>query len=77
MKCGEPPYTKDVDIWVNNSASNYLRVVGALKKFGAPLEHDGITAGTFTEKRIVYQIRVAPVRIDILTAITSPGTAQK
>ena len=42
----------------------------ALKKFGAPLEHDGITAETFTEKQVVYQIGIAPVRIDILTEIT-------
>ena len=51
-------------------AHNSLRVVGALKKFGAPLEHDGITAETFTEKQVVYQIGIAPVRIDILTEIT-------
>lgn len=49
---------------------NSLRVVKALTKFGAPLEHDGITAATFAEKQVVYQIGVAPVRIDILTQIT-------
>ena len=70
MKYGEPRYTKDLDVWVHNSARNSLRVVGALNKFGAPLEHDGITAETFTEKQVVYQIGVAPVRIDILTEIT-------
>jgi hypothetical protein len=47
-----------------------LRLVGALKKFGAPLEHDQITPDTFTQKQIVYQICIAPVRIDILTEIT-------
>ena len=45
-------------------------MVGALKKFGAPLDHDGITSGTFAEKQVVYQIGIAPVRIDILTEIT-------
>ena len=70
MKYGEPRYTKDLDVWVHNSPQNSLRVVGALKKFGAPLEHDGITAETFTEKQVVYQIGIAPVRIDILTEIT-------
>jgi hypothetical protein len=45
-------------------------VVGPLKKFGAPLDHDGITADTFAEKQVVYQIGIAPVRIDILTEIT-------
>src|SRR6266403_1695598 len=70
MKYGEPRYTKDLDVWVHNSAQNSLRVVGALTKFGAPLEHDGITPETFTEKQVVYQIGIAPVRIDILTEIT-------
>jgi hypothetical protein len=45
-------------------------LVGALKKFGAPLEHDGITAETFSAKQVVYQIGIAPVRIDVLTEIT-------
>jgi hypothetical protein len=67
MKYGEPRYTKDLDVWVHSSASNSLRVVEALKKFGAPLENDGITAKAFREKQAVYQIGIAPVRIDILT----------
>jgi len=70
MKYGEPRYTKDLDVWVHNSSHNSVRVIGALKKFGAPLEHDGITPETFTEKQVVYQIGIAPVRIDILTEIT-------
>jgi predicted nucleotidyltransferase len=70
MKYGEPRYTKDLDVWVHNSAQNSLRVVEALKKFGAPLDHDGITAETFTGKQVVYQIGIAPVRIDILNEIT-------
>jgi len=70
MKYGEPRYTKDLDVWVHNSPQNSLRVVRALKKFGAPLEHDAITAETFAEKQVVYQIGIAPVRIDILTEIT-------
>ncbi len=70
MKYGEPRYTKDLDVWVNNSTENSARVVAALKRFGAPLEHDGITADTFCGHQVVYQIGVAPVRIDILTEIT-------
>jgi predicted nucleotidyltransferase len=70
MKYGEPRYTKDLDVWVHNSMENAARVVEALKNFGAPLEHDQVTAGTFAEKQVVYQIGVAPVRIDILTEIT-------
>ena len=70
MKYGEPRYTKDLDVWVHNSAENSRRVVEALKKFGAPIDHDGITQHTFAEKQVVYQIGIAPVRIDILTEIT-------
>ena len=70
MKYGEPRYTKDLDVWVHNSRQNSLRLVEALKKFGAPLAHDAITAETFAKKQVVYQIGVAPVRIDILTEIT-------
>ena len=70
MKYSEPRYTKDLDVWVHNSRQNALRVIEALTKFGAPLEHDKVTAETFTNKRVVYQIGIAPVRIDILTEIT-------
>ena len=70
MKYGEPRYTKDLDVWIHNSPHNSARVVEALKKFGAPLEHDGITAQTFAEKQVVYQIGIAPVRVDILSEIT-------
>jgi len=45
-------------------------VVEALKKFGAPVDHDKITAETLADKQVVYQIGIAPVRIDILTEIT-------
>jgi hypothetical protein len=70
MKYGEPRYTKDLDVWVDNTQQNSLRLVAALRKFGAPIENDRITDKTFTGKQVVYQIGVAPVRIDILTEIT-------
>ena len=70
MKYGEPRYTKDLDVWINNSPQNSIRVVQALKKFGAPIEHDRIGPSTFEDKQVVYQIGIAPVRIDILTGIT-------
>jgi hypothetical protein len=43
MKYGEPRYTKDLDVWVNNSRQNSVRVVEALKKFGAHLSMTGST----------------------------------
>src|SRR5215475_12244377 len=70
MKYGEPRYTKDLDVWVENSAQNSRKVIEALKRFGAPLDKDSVTAETLAEKQVVYQIGVAPIRIDILTEIT-------
>jgi predicted nucleotidyltransferase len=35
MKYTEPRYTKDLDVWVNNSSQNSVRVFHALAKFGA------------------------------------------
>ena len=70
MKYTEPRFTKDLDVWVENSADNSVRVFEALKKFGAPLEADEITSETFARQDLTYQIGIAPVRIDILTGIT-------
>ena len=69
MKYTEPRYTKDLDVWVHNSPRNSARLYHALAKFGAPLRHDGVTPETFTKDTVVYQIGVAPVRIDISTHI--------
>jgi len=70
MKYSEPRYTKDLDIWVGDSVENSVRVFRALASFGAPLAHDGVTPETFAKEGVVYQIGVAPVRIDISTQIT-------
>jgi hypothetical protein len=51
-------------------------MIAALKKFGTPLENDRVTAETFTNQQVVYQIGVAPVRVDILTEITGVKFAQ-
>lgn len=64
MKYTEPRFTKDLDVWVSNSPDNSKRLFHALARFGAPLKNDGVTPDTFTSDSIVYQIGVAPVRID-------------
>lgn len=64
---GYPRATGDFDIWVENSPENSKRVYRSLTQFGAPLAK--ITEKTFCEKNIVFQIGVAPRRIDIITAI--------
>ena len=70
MKYSEPRFTKDLDIWVGSSPENAAKLYRALAKFGAPLENDKITPETFAQDDVVYQIGVAPVRIDILTHVT-------
>lgn len=64
---GYPRATGDIDIWVNNSLKNSKRIFNSLAKFGAPLS--GISENTFTEKNIVFQIGIAPRRVDIITHI--------
>jgi predicted nucleotidyltransferase len=70
MKYAEPRYTKDLDVWIENSRENSLHVFEALKRFGAPLESDKITPVTFAQNDLTYQIGIAPIRVDILTHIT-------
>ncbi len=60
----EPRYTKDLDIWASNDRANAKRLYKALVDFGAPLK--GVSERDFANKKMIYQIGVAPVRIDIL-----------
>ncbi|MEQ8278705.1 MAG: nucleotidyltransferase [Deltaproteobacteria bacterium] len=59
--------TKDLDVWVRPTEENALNVLHALTAFGAPL-HD-LTQDDLAQPGIVFQIGVAPVRIDVITAI--------
>lgn len=64
---GLPRATGDLDLWIRPTPDNARRAMSALKDFGAPLmdlrEEDLCTPGT------VFQIGVAPCRVDLLTAI--------
>jgi hypothetical protein len=62
-----PRATGDLDIWVHNTRENAERVWNALMTFGAPL--DELTRDDFVSDDLVFQIGVAPSRIDILTTI--------
>jgi len=66
--------TGDLDVWVRPEPANAKRVIEALRAFGAPLrdlsEADLSRAGT------VFQIGVAPIRIDVLTSIDGVGFEQ-
>ena len=65
----EPRFTKDIDIWVEPTISNAKKLWKALAEFGAPLEK--VTIDDFCNKELIYQIGVAPTRIDIMMDI--PG----
>lgn len=60
--------TKDLDILVRPSRKNGERVLLALARYGAPLL--GVTADDFAAEGLIFQVGVAPRRIDLLTAAT-------
>ena len=64
---GYPRATGDLDLWIFASSENAEKVYKALGEFGAPIEQ--IDKNSFSEKGIIFQIGVAPCRIDILTQI--------
>ena len=59
--------TGDLDVWVRPDQENAKRVLEALVAFGAPL-HD-LSVEDLSRADLVYQIGVAPLRIDVLTGI--------
>lgn len=59
--------TEDLDVWIRPDPTNAKRVLEALRAFGAPL-HD-LTEKDLATPGLVFQIGIAPIRIDVLTAI--------
>jgi hypothetical protein len=62
---GYPRATMDIDLWVMPSPDNAAAVLRALRRFGAPMQ--GLTVDDFQRDETVFQIGVAPRRIDIIT----------
>jgi hypothetical protein len=65
---GYPRATMDIDIWVMPSPENAAAVLRALQRFGTPLQN--LTAQDLQKDDTVFQIGVAPRRIDIITALS-------
>jgi predicted nucleotidyltransferase len=65
---GYPRATMDIDIWVMPSPENADAVLRALRRFGAPLHN--LTKKDLQKDGTVFQIGIAPRRIDIITAAT-------
>lgn len=62
---GYPRSTLDIDFWIMQSPENASAVLRALQRFGAPLRD--LTAEDLQRDGTVFQIGVAPRRIDIIT----------
>jgi len=62
---GYPRATMDIDIWVMPSPQNADAVLRALRRFGAALHN--LTKEDLQKNGTIFQIGVAPRRIDIIT----------
>ena len=58
---------RDLDVWVEPGAANSRRVWAALEAFGAPLQE--LRREDLEREGLIFQIGVAPNRIDVITAI--------
>ena len=64
---GLPRATGDLDLWVGTAGENPKRVRRALERFDAAL--DQLTLKDLTRRDVVFQIGVAPRRIDVMTSV--------
>jgi hypothetical protein len=60
----EPRTTKDLDLFVRPDVENATSVYRALAEFGAPL--DGVGVDDFIRPGTIFQIGIAPFRIDLI-----------
>ena len=62
-----PRYTKDMDVFMEQSQDNAKKIMAALREFGfASLN---LTEEDFMEPNAIIQLGYEPVRIDLVTAI--------
>jgi len=64
---GKPRNTGDLDIWIENSEPNAVRMLEVVKDFG--LGSMGFTKEDFMKEGYISQIGYPPLRIDILNSI--------
>ena len=62
-----PRFTKDLDVWTEPTPANAARVAEALRAFGAPLQE--LSLADLGRAGLIFQIGVAPNRIDVVTSI--------
>lgn len=64
----EPRNTGDIDIFIESTKENAVKIINVLKEFG--FESLNFDTNDFIEDNTVIQLGVKPVRIDILTSIS-------
>ena len=64
---GHPRYTGDMDIWINQTPENVVKIVKAIDLFG--FSSLGITELDLLKPQNVIQMGNPPLRIDLLTGI--------
>ena len=67
---GIPRGTQDLDIWIERSSENAVRMWRALASFGAPLESLDLRPTDLEKPDTVFQFGLPPNRIDVLTSIS-------
>jgi predicted nucleotidyltransferase len=64
---GKPRHTGDLDIWIEISDDNALKMLNTISEFG--MGSLGMQKEDFLQKGIITQIGYPPLRIDILNEI--------
>lgn len=65
---GRPRATGDLDVWVDATPENAVKIMSALEQFGAPIAQ--VRTEDFSRPGIVFQMGLPPVRIDVLTELS-------
>ncbi len=65
---GHVRYTKDLDIWVDASEGNAVKLIEVLKQFG--FDSPSIAESDFTTPGLTLQLGYEPARIDLLTRVS-------
>ena len=64
---GYPRYTGDMDIWINKTDENALKMVAVIKSFG--FDTSALSINNFNRKHLITRLGNPPLRIDVLTTI--------
>lgn len=65
---GQIRATNDIDLWIRPTPENARNTWVALARFGAPVE--GLTIEDLCDEDTIFQVGVAPHRVDVITSIS-------